>query len=162
MATVLLPYIAGMLKPQTEAWAKQQNGILRCQLDPGDDAAYWELLATWWRAPGELIVVEHDMVPRPGVVDRMADCRYSWCISPYYISGGQLCTTGLGCARFAERTRRRYPALMDRVGTIEDTWCPARSWRRLDERVSRVMHDLGYRPHLHGRSKHLHDYRVSL
>lgn len=159
--TVVVPYVEGMLHERTEAW-REQVGALRWQLDPADDTAYWRLLVGGWQLPDptDLVIVEHDMVPAEGVVDRMLACRRPWCASPYTIGTGTWLADGLGCTKFAARLKTRHPDLMEQVGRIDDDGLPAKNWRRLDTRIARLLRQLGYRPHVHARSEHLHDYRT--
>jgi hypothetical protein len=155
--TILLPYVPGMLNPKTAEWASMYN-VTYAELNPNDDEAYFRLLAEHWRQPGNLVVVEQDILPRPGVVEQLAYCRYAWCCSAYAVAQGSMLNVGLGLASFSARMKRHWPGLMDRVGYIDDDGAPVKTWRRLDTRVSRVLHELGYRPHVHGTADHLHDY----
>lgn len=156
----IVPFVPGMLNERTQAWA-EACGVPSWELDPDDDTAYWWLLAEHWlMGHHDLVVVEQDIVPAPGVVERMLACPRPWCSSPYPISGGYLLDTGLGCTKFAARLKTRHPDFMDRVGSIDDDGLPARNWRRLDVRIARTLRDLGYRPHRHARSEHLHDYQA--
>lgn len=176
--TILVPYVEGMLHERTRAWwaeprSHEEQRPELADLPVSDDTAYWRLLAAYWRvtepiqhdlyeAPTtpDLVVVEQDIVPAPGVVERMLACPRPWCASPYPISGGHLLDTGLGCTKFAARLKSRHLDFMDRVGLIDDDGLPAKNWRRLDVRIARTLRELGYRPHRHARSEHLHDYRA--
>ncbi|WAL67136.1 hypothetical protein ORV05_04930 [Amycolatopsis cynarae] len=156
---IIVPCITTMLHPQTAAWATA-NGAELWPLLPGRDYAYFELLREIWeRDPGDTMIVEHDMVPAPGMTQEMADCPYLWCSSPYTVGTGVEITDGLGCVKFAGLLKQASPDLMRRVGEIDDDGLPARDWRRLDTRISRMLRHLGYRPHLHASATHLHDYR---
>lgn len=145
----------GMLHDRTRAWAQAHGAQIRV-LD-ADSEAYFRLLHSLWTEPGDFIVVEHDMLPAPGVIGAMAACARPWCSSPYWISTMWL-TEGLGCVRLAARLKERHPDLMDRLGQVTGDGMPARDWHRLDTRLARLLLDLGYRPHAHRRSLHLHDY----
>lgn len=156
---IVLAYRTGMLDPRTSAWASTQDGVVRAELGPADDA-YFNLLATCWAEPGDLLVVEHDMLPTVGVVDEMLACRWPWCASPYEVANRQRITDGLGCTKFSATLKQLHPSLMQAVGEICDDGLPAKNWRRLDTRVARMLRARGLMPHLHTDSLHLHDYRV--
>lgn len=153
-----MPVVAaapGMLHNRTRAWA-EQNGARIAHLEP-DPEAYWRLLEDEWRQPGDLILIEHDMLPAEGVTDAMATCRRSWCTSPYRIAHTWL-DEGLGCVKLSARLKRRHPDLMHRLGEITGDGLPPKDWHRLDVRLARLLRDCGYAPHTHRRSIHLHDY----
>ena len=141
------------LHPLTASWAAEHGATL-CHVDRPD--GYWEALAVLWTIPGDLVVVEHDMLPAPGVTETMAACRRPWCTSPYRVEAG-MARESLGCTRFAARLKTRHPNLMGRLGEIGDE-LPAKDWRRLDVRLARLLRDLGYRAHTHRLSAHLHNY----
>lgn len=155
--TVVVPAVEGFLKEETRAWAAGHRAEV-IWLRPGDTASYWHLLRERWTEPGDLLVVEHDMIPAPGVTDDMEACRRPWCSSPYQIAGGTWLPDGLGCVKLAGRLKERHPDLMDRLGETGGDGLPPKDWRRLDVRLSQLLRSLGYRPHLHRRSLHLHDY----
>lgn len=145
----------GMLRTETRAWAEAHGA--RIAIHEADDEAYWRLLRELWAEPGDLILIEHDIVPADGVTETMGACPRPWCSSPYRIAHTWL-AEGLGCTRFASRLKDRHPDLMDRLGEIGGDGMPPRDWHRLDTRLARLLLDLGYRPHPHRRSAHLHDY----
>lgn len=145
----------GMLRDETRRWADAHDAWV-CELE-ADAESYWRLLAREWNRPGDLALVEHDMVPAAGVTDAMAACPRPWCTSPYRIENSWL-GEGLGCVKLAARLKTRHSDLMLRLGEIADDGSPAKDWHRLDTRLARLLRDRGYRPHTHRRSRHLHDY----
>lgn len=104
------------------------------------------------------MVVEQDIVPAPGVVDDMLTCDRPWCTSPYWVAGKDWLTDGLGCVRFSAALKSTEPDLLTEVGTITSPDGPERAWWLLDERLSGRLRSLGYEPHEHDRSTHLHVY----
>lgn len=154
--TTVVPYVQGMLHDRTRHWMVEHQAA---PAEVSGDQGYWMLMATAWRDPGDLMVVEQDIVPAAGVVDRMLVCPRPWCSSPYTIGGRQVLTEGLGCTKFAARLKTRHPDLLEQVGRIEDDGVPARDWHRLDTRIAHALRGLGYAPHTHAQSEHLHDYR---
>ena len=153
--TPVVAAVEGLLKPETRAWA-DRHGADVAWLER-DAEAYWRLLDREWRVPGDLVLVEHDVVPGPGVTEAMGACPRPWCSSPYRIEH-TLLPDGLGCIRLAARLKERHPDLMTRLGEITGDGLPPKDWHRLDVRLSQLLRSLGYRPHLHRRSLHLHDY----
>lgn len=162
---VLMPYVDGMLEMETRAWALRGT-TLKTDLTwimPGDDYAYWRILNAWWRDHVDtgFIVVEHDIVPTPGVVEEMAFCGEPWCASPYPYGGrGQIAHESLGCTKFSPELIRAVPTALMKVSNMDDASIPARHWCRLDVRISRTLKRAGFVPHHHAASRHLHDYSV--
>jgi hypothetical protein len=157
MTTIVVPHIPGMLHPCTRDWATARHARL-VALDPYDTEAYWRLLRDEGADPGDLLIVEQDIVPAPGVTTAMLACPHPWCTSPYPIASRQL-HDGLGCTKLSDSLKTQHPDLMDRLGEVDGDGLPAKDWRRLDVRLSKLLRGLGYEPHQHAPSEHLHDYR---
>lgn len=157
--TVLLPYTSDRLEQRTSDWAYARGDVEAVDVSGADDA-YYNVLAAQWRQPGDLLIVEHDMLPAEGCVDEMLACRWGWCAAPYEVANHQQITDGLGCTKFSGTLKQLRPQLMDEVGAIADDGLPAKDWRRLDTRISRVLRKAGHWPHLHAPAVHLHDYRT--
>lgn len=170
---IIVPYVPGGLHPATAQWMKQAHehrpaGFTQlelgftAELDPDDPAAYWRLLADIWEGlppKSNLTIVEQDIVPAPHVIAGMYYCRRPWCVSPYPITEQQvLARESLGCTKFAARLHQRHPDLMRRLGEMDGDGLPAKDWRRLDVRLAKLLRSLGYAPHQHRRSQHMHDY----
>lgn len=153
---IVVPHVAPMLRPETAIWARHYGATL-VELPKDDHEAYWRLLAHHWRQPGDLVVVEQDIVPAPGVVDEMLTCNSLWCASPYWVTGRWL-SDGLGCTRFSAGLKSAVPDLLERVGYDTGPDAPAKHWCLLDWRTSRLLRSLGHEPHEHERSTHLHTY----
>lgn len=144
------------LHPLTARWAQQHSARL-FPLDPQDMEAYWRLLLVLWTVPGDLLVVEHDMIPAKGVTEAMTACKRPWCVSPYPVAS-TVVHESLGCTRFAARLKVRHPELMAALGKIGGDGLPAKDWRRLDVRLAALLRAYGYRAHQHRKSTHLHEY----
>lgn len=152
---IVVGYVDGMLAELTRAWAEAHDARM---VRLSADTDYHDLLAGMWTGAEDLIVVEQGVDPAPGVVSTMAACRRPWCASPYWVGHSWL-ADGLGCTRIAARVQVRHPDLW---ATFEvDDGLPARDWRRVDTRLSAALRRRGYRPHVHARSRHLHDYRCA-
>jgi hypothetical protein len=153
---IVVPYVAPMLRAETAIWARHAGATL-IELPKGDNEAYWRLLAHHWTRPGDLVVVEQDIVPAPGVVGDMLACDQLWCASPYWVTGRWL-IDGLGCTKFSSELKSAEPDLLTDVGAIASPDGPERAWWLLDDRLSRLLRSLDRQPHEHERSTHLHDY----
>lgn len=154
---IVIPYLAGMLHADTERWGAEHGAVLK-RIRYGDDEGYWRLLSTLWKESGDLLIVEQDMLPSPHVTDRMARCRRPWCVSPFQVDGGAWAQEALGCTKFAARLKSRHPDLMVELGESTAYGDAPKLWHRLDIRLALLMRELGYRPHIHKRSVHLHNY----
>jgi len=169
-AKIKIPYLEGMLAPETLLWALANNAEL-CPLEPGDESYYWAF-REWWLdpEPGDLIIVEQDIVPPENVVFDFTTCPEHWCASWYELhpvteDGRDYSQAipfgwGLGCTRFSAVLRREYPELADRAGEPlvfgpEPDPDPPRVWWVLDMRVTMHVNRLGYLPHDHGQAQHV-------
>ncbi len=153
---ILVPYTR--LHPATARLLNRHApGYVRVRLDPGDDTAYWALLAKTWREPGDLLIVEQDVGIRAGVVEELAACREPWCGFPYPI-GARLLVC-LGCTRFTAELKAAEPDLLDAVGEDATGGLPARVWQRLDVRILDHLRERGYTQHRHDSPmRHYHKY----
>lgn len=149
--------VPGILHERTRAWAERHDA--RIAWLEGDAEAYFRLLRALWGEPGDLLLIEHDIVPAAAVTGAMAACLRPWCTSPYRIAHSWL-DEGLGCVKLAARLKQRHPRLMDELGETAGDGSPAKDWHRLDTRLAHLLRDHGYRPHAHRRSEHLHDYEA--
>lgn len=127
----------------------------------GSDDAYWTLLDRLWRSGGTFVVVEHDVVVRPGTIDELESCPSEWCAFPtVYLAGAHY---GLGCCKFAGALTRRIPDALEQVAAISDGAHGPRHWCRIDAWLTtRVLPAAGARmcqhdtilDHPAGRSSH--------
>ncbi len=86
---ILAPWAAARPEAQgpTRAWLAGQRDVQRVHCERSTDYAD-ALLAAWAGPDRDLIVIEHDIVPRGGVVAEFAACTWPFCTSPYVLSGG--------------------------------------------------------------------------
>jgi hypothetical protein len=136
------------LPPETE----------KVHLGPYFDA-YWRLLRELWADGESFILIEHDIVVTPLVIDRLTKCTSSpWCTHPYLGAGWKdgypkaLVQTSLGCVRFDQELILDHPEVWELVGEIDNANDSARrEYHYLDVRLLGVLRDkLGYWPHIHG------------
>lgn len=185
---IVVPYTPAKLHPETAQWAASNNA--RMYDVSSDSTRYYRALCEWWAEDGDLLIVEHDMLPADGVVEEMLNCSEPWCSSPYQLriiaapglyltmdgitsetfsqkmldhhrSGGDLyCTDALGCTKFSAELKARLPELVVESGTVSD-WEPY-AWRFNDVRISGLLRRDGVTPHLHASSAHLAVQRLDI
>lgn len=153
---ILVPYTR--LHPATARLLNRHaKGHWRVRLDPADPTAYWALLATMWRQPGDLVIVEQDVGIHADVIPSLAACREPWCGHPYPI--GEQLLVCLGCTRFTAELKAAEPDLLDVVGADATGGMPARHWRYLDVKILDELRRRGYTQHRHDPPvRHYHQY----
>ncbi len=147
-----MPFTPSLLRPETAGWAARVGGRL---VDvSADREAYWRLLVEAWDGTADLMVVEHDVLPPPGIVAELAGCPAEWCTCPYRV-GGLMISRGLGCARFAAGLQARVPDAAVEAGVPAGEREPGRVWWALDHRLAGVLGRFGCVPHEHRAASHL-------
>lgn len=141
--TVVCPYTA--VHPDTAAALADRD--VRYVRMVADDS-YHRLLAELWETGGTFVVVEHDIVVRPGVIDELGACPEWWCGFPYLFLGGL--HNGLGCAKFSAELLAEHPDVI--AATLEENTPthPAGHWCNLDDRITRQLRRRGVAKHAHG------------
>lgn len=177
---IVVPYTPEKLRPETAQWAASNNARLR-DVSAAPEA-YYDALCEWWGEAGDLLIVEHDMLPADGVVDEMVACSQLWCSSPYQLAhvssalystldgvtserfsqkvfdhcaaGNKAYDTdGLGCTKFSADLKTQWPTLVVESGTVSG-WAPHVWWLN-DVRITQLLRRGGMTPHLHAPSIHL-------
>lgn len=84
MAQVVVPFVSGMLHPET------QRVVLGCGwpttwhcMDAADTGAYARLVERMWGRHEAFVIVEQDVVPPAGAIDELIYCPWSWCSHCY-------------------------------------------------------------------------------
>lgn len=112
---VVVPYAPGYLNPATALWAYQDDHPVTFYSLPADDPyAYADLLRRLWREPGDLVVVEHDVIPPVGSITALLDCMRPWCTHPHWVATRYV-DDSLGLARFHRGLKHAMPDLADRA-----------------------------------------------
>ena len=141
----------------------------------GSDFSYLTFLKQMWAEGKATVIVEHDIEVGPETVPGVESCAEPWCVQPFsrllpgphstwdgqgWTNGVPLLTKSLGCVRFSEALMKAEPDLMVEVEGMEDGGVPAGHWRRLDDRIARVLEGRDYRVCVHvPEVKHHHDLR---
>ena len=154
---VAVPYTSGKLRAETaDAVASFDVRVQLLKLSERDPYAYGNWLAANWNTGGDLIVVEHDMVPTWMQARRMLTCEADWCGHPYHVGEGRY-TTGLGFCKFSHNLQRRRPLAGERAARSTSTRGGLVPWQGLNESIERVLTRWGERMHVHeGAIEHLH------
>lgn len=115
----------------------------------GSDEAYWQLLADLWSKGAGFIVVEHDVLVRPGALDELDRCHHPWCSFQVPYVGRVY--AGLSCAKFSAALIARYPDALDVIAELSDEDHEPKHWCRLDSWLqSHVLNPGGEIMHVHG------------
>jgi hypothetical protein len=96
---------------------------------------YGILFAHLWDRGDPFIICEHDIIPWPGAVAKLADCRECWCTHRYPLHVGNVARSfGIG----------KYQP----VGQAPFEWRDT-EWRMLDGQVIPLLNRLYGHPHTH-------------
>lgn len=158
--TVLVPYVAGMLCPQTTAAVIGYTYPVHLIPIPAEDPfRYAALMRVWWASPFNTIIVEQDMVPPAGSLDRLVMCPEPWCTLPYLISG-RIETAALGTAKFSGALKEGMPDIATVAARNHNGKGSPMTWRSLDASLAKALYARGLHPHVHYKDQaiHLHDY----
>lgn len=100
----------------------------------GDDHGYWRLMLDIWDQGADTLIVEHDVVCRPDVIDQLEECPEPWCAFRYTDFCHPACQEAwanmLGCTRFRAELIR---ATRDAVSSIPG---PLRDWHNLCDHLA--------------------------
>lgn len=160
---ILAPYTLAKQHPTARALLEQHapGDVTWAQIPERDDTAYARILVEAWAEPGDLVIVEHDIGIRAGVVEELLSCTQPWCGFPYAI--GTALLVCLGCTRFSAHLKASLPGLMAEAASItaemDGGGVPAGDWRRMDIRIAACLERLGHARHAHGPAvTHFHQY----
>lgn len=111
--------------------------------------SYSQLLKELWAEEETFVLVEQDIIIRPGVVEELIDCPEPWCGFLNDVGLGIWPT--LGCTKFDATYQRRFPELLERAARVRVANLRAGHWRHMDVAIDRVFHrELEIRgPHPH-------------
>jgi len=106
VSKVVVPRINGAAGPVEFALQEQEVEYEWRSLDTND--AYGRMLADLWREGEGFIMLEHDIIPPPGALIRLAMCSEPWCTHAY--PGPQLFMS-IGVTKITADAIRRAPHL---------------------------------------------------
>lgn len=146
---IVIPHVTGMLRPATLAAVEAVGRPYAAHpLVIGDPYSYAWWFEKWWNIPGDLVIVEQDIVPAEGQIEAMLQCPGDWCSANYHVGGGRT-TTGLGLAKISWRIKHAFPHAGQNAA--RDPRDPRRhlDWISLNEGVDRHLFRLGLRQCIH-------------
>lgn len=156
---ILIPYTAGKLHDETvDAVRAAGYPYTLWPIDAQDVYAYGALFADFWAKPGDLVIIEQDIVPPAGSITKLIECTYPWC-SHYYYCNNPVPAYGLGMCRFTDTIKRRLPSLGEQAARDYRGHARRMHYLNLNERIISLMHHWGVTAHMHDPiAAHLHDY----
>ena len=92
---------------------------------------YGQMMADYWRKGEGFVLIEHDVVPWVGAVEKLQKCPSDWCSLPYARSGSTMIS--LGAVKFSTALVKSMPP------ETYEPWAEV-SWRELDGRVLTPVH----------------------
>jgi hypothetical protein len=102
---------------------------------------YSDIFGKWWRAQEGFIVVEHDIVPWPGALQKLWDCPESWCGHSYPLHGQGLFGGYLGCTKFSRDLTVKHPKLVQ--------WVWQTRWQDIDGIMLMKLQEITGQEHFH-------------
>jgi len=148
-AQVIVPYTLDKLRIETQDAVMAWGGDYTFQLlAKNDDYAYARALMGWWETHQDLVVIEHDIVPDPGMIRGLLECPGLWCGHPYHVGDGRY-TYGLGLCKISRDVMDYRPglatlAMRDHRGLVAHV-----PWASVNEAFERQMARSGYTMHHH-------------
>lgn len=121
--------------------------------DSRDATRYCQLLTRLWARAESILLVEHDIEIRRGIVREAAECPEPWCAWPYQGMGWSgpgdaLIYESLGCTKFSADLMRAEPDALLVAGALSQG-LQAGDWRRMDVTILSTLRERGYLPHRH-------------
>lgn len=139
MATILVPYVQGMLSINTYRVVTGSGFYYRLvRMDPADEGQYGRLLRRIWAHPLDLIICEHDVEPTVLQLAELIHCGHDWCGYNYddglYPDGPMF-----GCVRLSRRLMVRHPHAAEVALVIGKRRDTEAEWWRVDSLVARDL-----------------------
>lgn len=159
---VIVPHVIGGLRPETDRAVREHGGPFHLYLLPVEDrTAYARAFQGWWQIPADIMIVEQDIVPAPGMIDDMFRCPEPWCVRPYHIGDGRF-AIGLGMCKFSYVLTRTFRSAGELAARDGRTSGPYLDWVTLNESVERRLRRWGVIAHMHRPEvEHLHYPKVT-
>lgn len=158
---ILIPYTQGKLHEETVEAARASGfPYTLWPINAQDVFAYGALFADWWVKPGDLVIIEQDIVPPAGSITALIDCTMPWCSHEYHCNN-PVPAYGLGLCKFTDTVKRRLPSLGEQAARDYQGRARKMHYRNLNERIIDLMHHWSISAHIHQpTAAHLHDYEA--
>lgn len=118
--------------------------------------AYYAAMSEWWANGETFMILEHDVVCRPDVIEEADACPELWCVwqyAPVCPCGNPDCREAwrnmLGCTRFRAEIMAKAPDAMDFPA---DNW----DWHNMCDGVGNNLRAAGFTHHWHEPPVHHH------
>lgn len=157
MAPIVCPFVPGMLREETVAALDPYGWLVEwVELDPADDGAYTALIEALWSRRRTVVIVEQDVAPTPGMIERLVACGCAWC-HHHYTDDTYGPGAFLGLAKFTGALMAATPAVGLTALRTDRRYTELAHWRTMDSVLARYLTTWGARPHLHQPAvRHLH------
>ena len=131
--------VVGFTKPLSQDTLDALDAFPHVLTDvSGSDDAYFELLRSWWVSTEEdVVTLEHDIEPRPELIQELLDCHRPWCAALYDFEQRHL--YGLGLTKFNRRIRAAVPDLFEQIALLENDKHPRKHWCTLDAHMQNTL-----------------------
>jgi len=103
-----------------------------------EETDYYHLVKDLWAKGAPFIINEHDIVPWPGALAKIANCENPWCTFEYRSSAGWI-TDGLGLVKFSP----------NKLPNIFKEDFEQRHWSNLDVQIARRLQANGVEQCVH-------------
>ncbi len=140
---VYIPYT--QLNPAT---AYVVQALPSYELVKVDDSptAYVEYFQSRWDIGEDFITMEHDIVPWPGAIDQIGECKAPWCVFAYYPEQKAIEMSFLGLVKISSVLIRAIPDVWRDMGTTGNL---DRLWMLCDQQLFFYATRHGIWPHQH-------------
>jgi hypothetical protein len=117
--------------------------------------AYFDLLERFWGEVEDFCIVEQDILPLAGALQRLEECPASWCTCPYQGPPDLgLIRESLGCARFRAELMAQEPDIFTLAEELN-----TRQWYGVDLGLATALKRRGHSVHVHpDEAQHLRRY----
>ena len=143
--------VVNILVPYTQRHPKTEAGVpedATWAYVGDDDHAYWRLLCEWWERGESFLVVEHDVICRPDIIESVETCPEPWCCYGY----DDICCPGcmdawantLGCTRFRAELIVAVPDAVSSIKRPEHL-----IWTNVCDGIGTNLRAVGFTHHWH-------------
>ncbi len=130
--------------PQTALGAPENATWVDVSQSPN---AYYAALAHWWERGETFMVLEHDVICRPDVIEEFDACPEPWCLYGYTEICHRECMeawrNALGCTRFRKEL---IDAVPDALASVpRENW----DWHNVCDGLGNNLRAAGFTHHFH-------------
>lgn len=146
---VVICELSGRHFPEVEAEVWRQHPGYHLHVDqPWPQDTYARYLTEEWTIPGDLVVIEGDVLPAPRSIQALLDCPRDWCLHRLWLADHYADIT-LGLCKFSAHLKRAMPWLPGRSWFGQDGTRPVTHWKGIDIALAYELVKNGVQPHFH-------------